>query len=259
MARGDGLRVRLQPIEGVTPRDALARTFYFPAALGDFEFSETASHVDYRTVSGGEFSMAAAGPSTARDLRKLNLEVIAPDVLGRDPWLVDYTETFESVHRTVFDVMRWKQPVDFLASIDLTGRAELAMDVTIRSVSRILKHAQGGYRYFSVELSEWRDTSLRRRGADKVAPTLTAQLPTTHKLASGDTAESLARQYYGHPELSVIILSENGIPKFGRSTRLVTSAKLKVGSTVRIPHPGNYVLPLGKPLTITTTVSVSTP
>lgn len=260
MARGDGLRVRLAPISGVTPRAALADKVYFPAVTGDFEFTETASHTDYRTVSGGEFSAPAGGPPTSRDLRRFDLTVIAPRAVGMDPWLVDYTATFDQVHRALFDVLRGRQPVDFLASIDLTGQSELACDVTIRSVSRKLTHAQGGYRYFSVSFAEWRDTSLRRRSTTAAPETLAAVLPTKHKLVAADTAESLARRYYGHAELSVIILSANNIPKWGRSTALVKSAKLKVGQSITIPSAEGWVIAAGgKPITITTSAGVTTP
>ena len=70
-----------------------------------------------------------------------------------------------------------------------TGRAELACDVTLRSVSRVLRHAQNGYRYFSVDVVEWRDTSLRRRSTRAAPKGLFApELPYPHKLTATDTA-----------------------------------------------------------------------
>lgn len=260
MARGEGLRVRLAPIEGVTPKAALSTKLYFPAVTGDFEFSEAAAHTDYRTVAAGEFSMPSGG-SKARDLRRFSIEVIAPLVAGTESWAVDGTANFDEVHRALFDVLRSRQPVDFLSSIDLTGRSELACDVTLRSVSRVLRHAQNGYRYFSVDIAEWRDTSLRRRSTHAAPRGLFApELPYPHTLTATDTASSLASTYYGDAALATIILSAAGIPRWGRTTPLVKSAKLKVGQKLTIPHAGNYLVSTtGKPITLTTSVSVSGP
>lgn len=261
MARGDGLRVRLAPIPGVTPSTALPDKMYFPAITGDFEFSETAQHTDYHTIAGGEFSVPAGGGAAARDLRRVDVEVIAPRNRGEYAWLVDGTADFEEVHRKVFDVLRSKQPVDFLASIDLTGRSELACDVTIRSASRILRHAQLGVRYFSISFVEWRDTSLRRRST-KAAPksAFAPQLPTKHTLVAADTPDSLARRYYGDTFLSGAIIAANGLGRWGRSTPIVQSAKYKAGQKITIPSPEGYVIGAdGSPIRITTTGGVVTP
>jgi phage tail protein X len=261
MARGDGLRVRLAPIPGVTPSRALASRVYFPALTGDFEFTETAQHTDYRTISGGEFSVPGGGDESARDLRRLDFEVVAPQGRGVYAWLVDGTADFGDVHRALFDVLRSKQPVDFLASLSLTGQSELACDVTIRSVSRVLRHAQSGLRYFSVSVVEWRDASLRRRST-KAPPkgAFAPELPTKHKLAASDTADSLSRRYYGTPDLSVAIIAANGLGKWGRFTPIVDSAKYKVGSKITIPSPEGFISPTGgSPIVITTTGGVVTP
>lgn len=260
MARGDGLRVRLASIEGVTPTTVLVDKLYFPAVTGDFEFTETAQHNDYRTISGGEFSQPAGGDKTARDLRRFDLEVFAPRLRGQFPFLVDSTADYEDVHRQLFDIMRSKRAVDFLASLDLTGRSELACDVTIRSVTRSMRHAQLDTRYFTVSFTEWRDTALRRRST-KAPPqaAFAPQLPTKVKLLSTDTADSLARKYYGAPELAAVIIAANGLGKWGRTTPIAESAKFKVGQLITIPSPADYVVGSTGPITITTTGGVVTP
>jgi nucleoid-associated protein YgaU len=62
------------------------------------------------------------------------------------------------------------------------------------------------------------------------------KFPTTVKIKSSDTLQSLAHEFYGRYEFWRDIRDDNGISKkFGQNTRLVTLPKYKVGSKIKLP------------------------
>lgn len=224
----DGIRVRLRPLKGLTSPDVLVGDFVFAALTGDFEFEETATHVDYSTIDSGSFSLPSPGGSKAREFRTVSFEVIGSD--GGENFLVNPDASIGDTHGVLTRVMRSRDPVMLRAWLE-GNSAELRMRVTIRRVSRILRHAQLGIRYFDVDISEWRDNSVGP--AERHRP----GLPTKHKLTATDTGRSLSKRYYGHYTGALGILYANGLRRWGPETAIVKSSKFKVGDRVTIPKP----------------------
>lgn len=224
----DGLRVRLRPLAGVTPQSALVGDFFFAAVIGDFEFEESAAHVDYDTVGAGSFSSPSPGGTGARELRSVTVSVIASN--GAEPWLVDQGTSIADTHDTLSRLLHAKRPVMFTAWLE-GDSPELRMRATIRRVSRVLRHAQLGVRYFDVDFTEWRDNSIGDRQADPPG------LPTKHRLAAADTGRSLSKHYYGHYTGALTILYANGLRRWGPETAIAQSSKFDVGDRVTIPKP----------------------
>lgn len=229
----EGLRVTLKRVQGLTPRNVLRQPLVFPAVLGDFEWEEEATHSDYETLSAGEFSAPGPGGRDARRLRQIELEVLAPETAGGYGWLIDDRADFARVHRELMAVLRSRRPVHLRAALRARGPAEFSEPVTIRRVSRILRHAQLGHRYFTVACTEWRDTSVTRRTSDPDD----AKLPVRIELGASDTAEKLSERFYGRPTGALTILFANGLRRWGKATPIVQSKRFKVGDRFTIPKP----------------------
>jgi hypothetical protein len=229
-ARGDGLRVRLARIPGVTPRDLLPDPIVLPAVMNGFSWTEEAYFSEYDTVADGQFAQPAMGPTTARRLRVID-DVEALTIWWDAPWLVDHSMDPEMVYAALFGVLRSRKPIELLATPQL-GKHQplLRADVTIRSIQPQLRQHEPDSVYYTLRISEDRRPGAGRRGEGRGS-----HLPTTHKLTATDTLHSLAEHYYHSAHGWSVIAQANGLKKWGQSTPLVKSPKFKVGSKVRIP------------------------
>jgi nucleoid-associated protein YgaU len=241
--RGPGLRVRLTALPGITPKGVLTQPLYLPVVLGPFSFSEEADHREYTTVSAGEYSVPAAGPASARRLRSTSLETLTVDWHNYARWLVNPSLTPREARSELYRVLRSRQPFELLAILQLGSDEpeELRMKATLRAINRELRPGETDTRYYSLELREWRDASMERRGRGRreghrsVSTHRGERLPTTHRLTAETTLHSLSRNHYGVASGWRIIARENGIKNWGPATPIVQSKRWKVGDKVKIP------------------------
>lgn len=239
---GEGVVVRLAPIKGVTPASALSSRLWFPAIIGDWDLAETALHNEYDTLSGGHFSQPAMGPASARQLRTTSLNTLTVDF--DPPWFVAFGQDPYAIRERIGEVLRARKPVHLLMYVTPTRgrRPELDAHVTLRQVTRTLRQGEPDTRYLAVDISEWRDPSVGRRGSspNRHSRKKGVELPTTHALSATDSLESLARDFYGSYSHWRRIRDANGISKrFGQKTPIVSlPGKWKVGTKIKIPSIG---------------------
>lgn len=232
---GDGLRVRFAKVRGFTPKGVLDDALYLPVVLNEFTFSEEAAHQEYDTVAAGQFSVPAAGPATARQLRSTDFETLTLD--WDAPWLARAGQDDQDVRRELYKVLRARAPFELLATLQLgRGTEELRMKATLRSIERTLKPGERDTRYYTLALKEWRDPSVERRGAGS-AGRGHSSLPTTAVLKADTTFTSLAGHYYGLASRAywAAIANANGLRSWGGNTPIVQSKRFKVGDKVKIP------------------------
>lgn len=230
--RSDGLRVRFARIPGETPKDVLTTPMYLPAVLRSFGWSEAFSHVEYDTVRAGQFSQAAQGPATARQLRTLD-DVETLTVEWNPVWLVETGQSPEEVYSDLFAMARSRRPVELLASLRAGGPTLLRMNISIRSISVQLREGEPDSRYYTLRITEWRKPGTGRRGGSGAGDP--AKLPTTHVLTATDSLHSLSMHYYHSAGGADDIARANGI-KWGKKTPLVKMKRYKVGSKIKIPR-----------------------
>lgn len=233
----EGLRCRLTAIPGETPKGILSKPMTLPALLGNLEVEEEAQHSEYTTVSAGQFSQGAQGGTTARMLRSLSLEALT--LTWDAAWLVEADVEESDVRGALFAILRSKKPVEMLVTLDedVSADAELRMDVTFRSVRRVIRAKEVDTRYYTLTIKEWRDPSTKRRGSSKQGRKPGVRFPTTTKLKSASTLSSLAQEFYGRADYWRDIRDANGISKkFGQNTPLVSLSRFKVGSTIKLPR-----------------------
>lgn len=244
MARGEGLRVRLSKIPGETPAGVLSKALVLPAVLGEFGWTEEAAHSEYETVRDGQFSQPQLGPATARRLRTLN-DIETLTIEWDAPWLVEQGLDPHDVYDELFAVLRSRRAVELLATPQFgPERPLLRMNITIRSISPLMKRGEPDSMYYTVRISEWRNAEVKRRGAG--SPGNPSKLPTTHKLTATDTLYSLSAKYYHTSAGTDAIAKANGIKSWGKKTPLVKMGRYKVGSKIKIPKisestPGRFV------------------
>lgn len=232
MARGEGFRCRLAPIEGETPQEVLPKLVYLPALLGQLDLTETFGHTDFQTVAAGEFSQPSRGSVTARPLREMgDLETLTVEW---DPvWLVERGQDPEEVYRRLFAIGRSRKPVQLTIAARLDQRATVQMNITFRSIQMQIRKGEPDTVYYAIRIKEWRDaTGRRRRGNDRPRG---SKLPTTHKITASDTLHSLSKHYYHSYQYADDIARFNGIKGFGVSTSLVQSKRFKLNDKLKIP------------------------
>ena len=168
-ARGPGLRVRLRKIAGKTHKSVLPRAMYLQMGpIGeDFSFEETAEHIEYRTISSGEFSAPAPGRgASARSLRSTSFQTLTLEWDAR--WLVNHDITPEQTREELYEILRLRTPFELLISRQLPEHGgsshELLMDATLRSIVRSLRAGEADTRYYDLQFREWRKAEVGRRG-----------------------------------------------------------------------------------------------
>lgn len=227
-----GVRVRFARVPGRTSRATLDEPLYVPAILDEFRLEEAAAHVDYETISDGEFSVRRGGEGRSkRSLRTSNLEAIT--VYWPAPWIHPASLSADEVEKALYRIHRAREPVEMLVRLHQIGWDDVIarMRVTFRNVVQVVKHGEADAKYWSIEIKEWRANGVDRRGPSGRGPTL----PTTHRLRATDTLESVSFLFYGSKEGWRAIAAANGLKKWGRATPLVLTKRFKVGSHIRIP------------------------
>jgi len=239
---GPGLRVRFTRIPDVTAKGVLESQMYLPVILGEFSHEEAADHRDYSTVAGGEYSVPAPGPRSARLLRTTDLETLTLDWYRYAQWLVARGRSPSNVRTQLYEILRTRTPFQMLAILDNAGgNEELRMKATLRSIRRVLRPGERDTRYYTLEVKEWRDNSLTRRArgtkGGKSAGRKRA-LPTTATLTDKTSLRSLARYFYGTEAEWRPIANANNLKNWGPGDPIYKSSKFRVGDKIKIPNAG---------------------
>lgn len=241
---GQGTVVRFAPVKGVTPKNALDRRIWLPAVLGDLDVDEDALFNDYDTLSGGQYSIAAQGPASARRQRTGSMDTLTLDFDA--PWLVAVNQDPDWLRARLYEIMRSRKPVHMLITFrpNPYSTPEFSGHVTIRNLTRTTRQGERDTRYMTLQWNEARDaTDKRRSHTGSTGKTKTTSrkkgvdLPTTVKLKATDTLDSLSYEFYGTYKYWRNIRDANGIPsRFGAKTPLVNlPGRFKVGGKVKIP------------------------
>lgn len=261
--RGEGVRVRLRPIHGLTPKLLLPEPLRFPAIVGeDFSWETTGLHTEYRTIGRGEFSLGAAGGRENRQLRRL------PPFTVLTSW-TDYpflsyrgggkATNPKEVRDRLEAIADSNKPVWLIVTLAKKlpgGPKELKMMATCRSVGYRIPHGEVDTRYLSVEFVEYREAAIGRRKSSgggggrksKGRGKKKSDLPTNHKLGQFDSFRDLAKDYYGSKNQWKVIAEANGMRNWDGSTAIVKSHRYKVGDKVKIPAaPSGGTQAPGKP------------
>lgn len=226
----DGLRVTLSAIPGETPAGILSSELTLPAVLRTFGWTEEAEHSEYTTVRDGQFSQPSQGDATARRLRGID-DIETLTLLYDPPWLVEQGLDPRDVYSDLFGVLRSRRAVELLVMSPLEDHAILHLDgCTIRSITVQMREGEPDTRYYNLKLVEWRGATVERRGTGS-----SSKLPTTHKLAAGDTLYSLSMRYYKTALRAEALKDANAIRGWGSKTPLVEMSRFKVGSKFKIP------------------------
>lgn len=238
---GHGLVARFSPIKGVTPKGALDRRLWLPAILDPFTVDETAQHSEYDTLSGGHFSQAAMGDQNARQLRTLPVQAITVEFDAR--WLVVTQQDPEWVLARLYEILRFKKAVNLMVTFNPSRGykgPELDMSCTFRQITKEIRNGELETRYLTIQLSEWREPTVKRRSSTGASRKGGVDLPATHKLTASDTLSSLSHEYYGTYNFWRDIRDANGVSKrWGQKTPLVKlPGRWKVGLKVKIPALG---------------------
>lgn len=243
-ARGDGVRVRLTRIRGVTAPGVLEEPLWFPAgALEEFTVDEESGHSEYDTVGHGQFSAPTPGkPGKKRKLRACEIDTAA--FFGDSAILTARGVTPNEVRDGLAAIERSETAVRLLVTLRMPHergrkiRPEVDMPVTVRSVRRTIKHGEALTRYFGTRFVEWRDPALGRRrygGDPPGVQTNRKQDAVKHRLGANDTLQSLAKEYFRDKNAWRALANELGVKSWGGSTPLVKNARWDAGDAITIP------------------------
>jgi hypothetical protein len=245
VTQGIQLRIRLTKVKHLTPKNVLRKPLRFPAVLGDdFEISEDSGWTDYTTIGAGELSSPLLGKG-ARMLQSFGAETLS---MTWDPsWMTYPGQSPGDVRDELTRILRSRAPVQLLAVIGPTGhRPEFSGLVTMRSLSRRLRHGEPDTRYFAMDFRRYREADVERRkhrggggGGDGGGSN---DLPTKHRLHSFDTLEGLARDYYGKAKQWRDIGYANGIRNLGSEDEICGLGRFRPGDVITIPKPKTYDL-----------------
>lgn len=267
VARGEGLRIQLRRIPGVTKGEAakiLEKPYRFQCPPMDtFEIQRQRSFGTYTNYKGAEF-LSRGG----KQLQPITFRTIAVEYANFvvERWweeheLVDY---YVDRLTKIWDA-GW--PVELLATHAYNQKAELHMDAVIESVTVVEVAGEKDARYIDIGFKQWRDpvVTARRRGGSTAVHwpqylTLDKDRKhwrTTHRmkipvkkppmLADQWTFALLAKYAYGKPSLAKhIMAAQKPAIHGGAHTPIMDFRQFRKGGRVKIPAPPPVVrLPTG--------------
>ena len=267
MADGEGLRVQLQAIKGITDKGLLKRPFFFQCPpLEEFSIEYAHSHTDYETVSAGQFSRRGGLLLRQTSFDTLFVDqgsfTVTPggdEVDAKIEVLIDeLVEVVESGSPFLLTVAHQFPPL-FFENWDLTEAGpELQMPATMRTLRVSEKAGEGDARYASMSFTEYRDPVVGRNLAGKRRGGGT-ELPLTGSIVSGGfftyadgtqlkqvkggprsagpvALVTLSKKFYGTPNLARHIGGENGLGSWGVETPINQHPKYKKGGKLKIPR-----------------------
>lgn len=163
----EGLRVRLQPIPGVTDRHLMTTsgfTFQCPP-LEEFGTDYAFAHSDYDTIKAGQFSRRGG-----RQLRSVAFDTLLVDqgsfsILDREIEIEDHAHRLikicESGSPFLLTVAHRMPPHGYRNWHQTLAGPELQMEATLRTLKVAEKAGEGDARYLNVSFTEYREPFAR--------------------------------------------------------------------------------------------------
>jgi hypothetical protein len=259
----EGLRVKIDPIPGLTKRGIIPRLgFHFQCPpLEEFTVEYAHSHTDYETIRLGQMSQPGG-----KQLITVTFDTLVVDYAT---WTVVESEIeAESFRRRLKRVCESGTPFLFTAAHEFPpggfqnwsvteAGPELQMAATLRTFRSTEKAGEGDARYFNVAFVEYRDPVIARRrlgkpgrSNDKVKLPLTGKILDNgffrYRTPDGDTItlrseirtagdrvpygvtmSDLAKHFYGDPSKAYRIAAENNLNTWGATSILALHPRFK--------------------------------
>jgi nucleoid-associated protein YgaU len=198
-------------------------------SLDDVTVQGDAEWTDYDGL-GGQFSIPGAGPR----LKTVELRTMTIFTFFQPEWVDLQSPPFEIAAN--IELLR-ENLSPFRALLYFQGGPGTFLDlpVAIRSLTKTTKFGEVDTIYYDMSLTEWRRPLVQSRSTGTSRAPGGGILPTTHKLTSSDTFESLSERYYGNRDGARAIASANGISNWGLRTPLIQRHGMKAGTVIKIP------------------------
>jgi hypothetical protein len=229
--RGEGLRVELRAIPGVTSRDSglYDKPYRFQAPpLETFRVDSAIAVNDYSTVQNGIYTQMGDKELTVVSFSTLS--TIAPE-----PWVVNPRDwNLKRRSRRLRRILSSKSPFRLVAWHPAKGRhrvVELNMKATLRSLGIEERAGEGDAKYYDVEFVQWRDPIQRRkrRKARGRGNREDSGAFTYHRLKANDTLASVAQKKLGSISQVGYVRHANPLLKeWGRNTPIVKHKHYRV-------------------------------
>lgn len=232
---GEGMRVLMRRIEGLTAKGLLRKPFLFQCPPTEsIRIGYAYNHEEYQTVGSGTFSRPAG-----RQLYQVAFGTLLVDYKPRWSLLDPFDERERFVPNPL--LMR-DELVEILESgtpfrlachqaVYWHGKYDVNWPATLRSLNVDERAGEIGTRYLDVSFTEFRDPTVQRRakgharkGPPKGGGAAGHRLPATvelradgsgrgggHAFAGPVTMYSLARYFYGSPSRWRSIAQRNGL------------------------------------------------
>lgn len=233
--KGEGLRVELRAIPGVTKHPNFFPFRFQCPPLETFRVDSAATANDYATVNHGIFTNM-----TGMELMTVSFDTLV--TVAPAPWVVHPQYWNPNIaRRRLRKIIQRQSPVRLVAWKPGNRRKrhpkpiiELNMMVTMRSMGSEERSGEPLDKYFNVDFTQWRDPVQRRRVQKR-------QWPIRHKLTKRDTLATLAKKYFN--DASRAGQMRPNVPKlgirWGKNTPIVKSKKYKVGDVLVLRRPRN--------------------
>lgn len=263
--RGEGLRIQLSKIRGVTTGDAakvLARPYRFQCPpLDSFEIPYDTSFPSYTNYKGTEFLGKGADQLQTITFRTLIVEygrfvVEAHWDRDRPDRITDELVT-ELVNR-LKRVRRAKVPFRLLATHSYSKTSELDISAVLESFRITEVAGEADTRYLDLSFRQWRDPVVQQRGRGEQAKTWPKYLildkdkrvwalegivmpgRTASNLDGNDwTFAMLSKYAYGRPTLASHIMAAQSPPirGWGAHSKIMSHKRYRKGGKIKIPAP----------------------
>lgn len=233
--KGEGLRVELRAIPGVTTHPKFFPFRFQCPPLETFRVDSAVSANDYSTIDRGIFTNM-----TGVELMTVSFDTLV--TVAPAPWVVHPKYWNPNLaRRRLRKIIQRRSPVRLVAWKPGNKRKrhpkpiiELNMMVTMRSMGSEERSGEPLDKYFNVDFTQWRDPVQRRRVQKR-------QWPIRHKLTKRDTLATLAKKYFN--DASRAGQMRPNVPKlgirWGKNTPIVKSKKYKVGDVLVLRRPRN--------------------
>lgn len=213
--RREGLRVKLDPIPGVTPKKLMPRNgFYFQCPpLDEFGTEYAFSHTDYDTPVKGQFSRKGG-----RQLRIATFDTLVVDqglftIIQRDIHIEDFNERLVKICERgdpfVLTVAHQMPPHGYDTWGQTLAGPELQMEATLRSVKIAEKAGEGDARYLNVSFVEYREPFVAESALGKPKRRNHKSWPKVVLLKKDGSAEVKGtNKHIGRPPLKPVTLHQ---------------------------------------------------
>jgi hypothetical protein len=171
----EGLRVKIEPIPGVTKKGLIPRDgFYFQCPpLEEFGTDYAHSHTDYDTPTKGQFSRKGG-----RTLRTVSFDTLVVDqgsftILGRDVEIEEFCDRLVKICERgdpfIFTVAHQMPPRGYASWGRTLAGPEIQMEATLRTVRISEKAGEGDARYIGLSVVEYREPFVSQRKLGEAA------------------------------------------------------------------------------------------